>query len=233
MREAPPQRRARGFTLVEVVAALVLLALLATVLLGIVGNAERSVTAATLAQERAEQQLRLRELLREHLGGLMPLRWRGELGHPLRFEGRPNSVTFLAPVLSHIAEGGVMWWRMEIDEENSARPRLVLRRLPQDSELREIPNFREAETISLAEGFSRLELRYFDPGGNPAEEPEAGKWVASWEELGRSPSAIEVRLFDAAGALRFGTVVQLNLSQAVGCNFDFERQRCVIPGVAP
>lgn len=223
----------RGFTLIEIVAALVLLALLATVLFGIIGNAERSLTAATAAQERAEQTVRLRQFLRDHLGGVLPLRWRREVGQPLRFEGRSASVTFLAPVLSHIAEGGVMWWRLEVESGERDRPRLVIRRLPQNPEVADIPDFREAETIVLAEPVAELALRYFDPGPNPVEEPEAGRWVASWDEPGRSPAAIEVTLRDRQGAAILATVVQLHLSPSIGCNFDFQRGRCLIPGVAP
>ncbi|MFN3628824.1 MAG: prepilin-type N-terminal cleavage/methylation domain-containing protein [Casimicrobiaceae bacterium] len=226
-------RRSSGFTLIEIVAALVLLALLATVLFGIVGNAERSLNAATAAQERTEQILRLNQFLRDHLGGMLPLRWRRELGQPLRFEGRSESMTFLAPVLSHIAEGGVMWWRLEVDAGERDRPRLVIRRLPQNPEVAEIPDFREAETIVLAEPVGELVLRYFDPGPNPVEEPEAGRWVTSWEEPGRSPTAIEVTLRDPQDATILATVVQLHLSPSLGCNFDFQRGRCVIPGVAP
>lgn len=232
-RHRAARSRERGFTLVEIVAALVLFALLGAVLLGIVGNAERSVNAATAAQERAEHMLRLRQFLRDHLGGMLPLRWRREVGQPLRFEGREDSVTFLAPVLSHIAEGGIMWWRLEVETPEPARPRLVIRRLPQNPEVAEIPDFREAETIVLAEPVAALGLRYFDPGPNSVDEPEAGRWVASWDEPGRSPKAIEVRLRDPQGGLVLSTVVQLPLSPSIGCNFDFQRERCVIPGVAP
>jgi len=221
-----------GFTLIEIVAALVLLALLASVLIGIVGNAERSVAAATRAQDGAEQALRLRQFFREHLGGMLPLRWRRELGQPLRFEGRSDRVTYLAPVLSHIAEGGVMWWRLEVDQAQADRPRLVLRRESQDPESSEIPDFSAAEAIVLAEDIARLVLRYFDPGANPVDEPESGRWVASWEEPSRSPTALEITLYDRNDQRVFSTIVALQITPAVGCNFDFQRLRCLLPGVA-
>ncbi len=225
-------RAQSGFTLLELLAALVLLALLSAVLFGIVGNADRSVHAASLANDRAEQMLRLRGFLREHVGGLLPLRWRRELGQPLRFEGRENSLTYLAPVLSHIAEGGVLWWRLEVDGQESGRPpRLVLRRLAQDPELREIPDFREAEAIVLAEGVSSLRLRYFDPGPNPTDEPEGGRWVTSWNEPARSPNAIEIALFDPNERALLTTTIKLAITPAVGCTYDFQRQRCLLPGV--
>lgn len=227
------RRHTRGFSLLEIIAALVLLALLAAVLLGIVGNSERAMTAASRAADRAEQMLRLKDFLREHVGGLMPLRWRRELGQPLKFDGGERAVTFLAPVVSHIAEGGLLWWRLEIDSGSApGRSRLVMRRVAPDPEAKEPPGFARADSITLADDIAELRLRYFDPGTNPVDEPEAGRWVGRWDDADHAPTAIEIVLIEPGGRTALATVVPLRISQAVGCNFDFQRQRCLIPGVS-
>ncbi|MGL5002045.1 MAG: prepilin-type N-terminal cleavage/methylation domain-containing protein, partial [Casimicrobium sp.] len=124
--------RARGFTLIELLAALVLFALLASILMGMVGNADRSTNAANAANERTEQYTRTHAFLSEHISNTLPLRWRREVNQPLKFNGQSSNITYLAPVISQIAEGGVLWWQLAL-RESGDKKQLVLKRLPQDS----------------------------------------------------------------------------------------------------
>jgi general secretion pathway protein J len=220
-------RRSKGFTLIELLAALTLFALLATVLMGMVKNADRSTSAASASVERTEQYSRAHSFLSEHVANSLPLRWRRELNQPLKFEGRASSVTYLAPVISQIAEGGVLWWQLSV-REGSRGKQLVLKRLPQDPEAKELPDMKDGEASVLAEGIDAIVLSYFDPGENPVQEPEAGRWVDSWDENDRMPSLIRLQVKEASGSSWPDLVIPMKISQAVGCNFDFGKQRCII-----
>lgn len=217
----------RGFTLIELLAALTLFALLASILMGMVRNADRSTSAATASVERTEQYSRAHSFLSEHLSNTLPLRWRREVNQPLKFEGRSSSITYLAPVISQIAEGGVLWWQLSTREANGKK-QLVLRRLPQDPEVKELPDLRDSEASVLADGIEALSIAYFDPGDDPVRQPEAGRWVESWEENDRMPSMVRLNVRETGGTSWPELVIPLKISQAVGCNFDFQRQRCVI-----
>lgn len=222
----------RGFTLLELLAALVIFALLASVLMGMVGNADRATNASNRANERTEQYSRAHAFLNEHIANVMPLRWRRELNQPLKFVGRNDRVTFLAPVISQIAEGGVLWWQLELREVNGKRA-LVLARLPQDSEAKEIPDLARAEFSVLASDIDSLSIAYFDVGEDPVNQPEAGRWVDSWDENNRMPSLVRLKIREVGNRDWPEMVIPLRITQAIGCNFDFRQQRCIIANQVP
>ena len=222
--------RQRGFTLIELIAAITLLAVLTTILMGTVRGAERSTAAANDAVERTEQYARTQAFLREHVSGALPLRWRREAGQPLKFNGKSDRLTYFAPVTSQIAEGGVMWWQLAI-AKSAGKSQLVLRRQAADPEEKLVPELSAApEPIVLADDIVALSISYFDPGDDPLINPNAGTWVDSWDENARMPAIIAIRVTEL-GARRWPDLfVPLKLSQALGCNFDFQRQRCLIQG---
>jgi general secretion pathway protein J len=229
------RRKGRGFTLIELLAAITLLGLLAAILMGTVRGAERSTTAATDVVERTEQYARTQAFLRDHLGGALPLRWRREVNQPLKFDGKQSTLTYFAPVTSQIAEGGVMWWQLAVAKSTGSGAagkgsQLVLRRMPVVPDEKAVPDLASAEAIVLADNIETLTLSYFDPGDDPLTNPDAGVWVDTWDENARMPSLITLRVTETGNRRWPDLTVPLKLSQALGCNFDFQRQRCIIQG---
>lgn len=226
----------RGFTLIELLAAITLLGLLAAILMGTVRGAERSTTAATDVVERTEQYARTQAFLRDHIGGALPLRWRREVNQPLKFSGKQSTLTYFAPVTSQIAEGGVLWWQLAVAKSASSGAaskgsQLVLRRLPVVPDEKAVPDLASAEAIVLADNIETLTISYFDPGDDPLTNPDAGVWLDSWDENSRMPTLITLRVTEAGNRKWPDLTVPLKLSQALGCNFDFQRQRCIIQGI--
>lgn len=226
--------KARGFTLIELLAAITLLGLLAAILMGTVRGAERSTTAATDVAERTEQYTRTQAFLRDHVGGTLPLRWRREVNQPLKFDGQRSTLTYMAPVTSQIAEGGVLWWQLAVAKTSNPLKggQLVLRRLPIEPDEKAVPDLSKADAIVLADSIDSLTISYFDPGDDPLTNPDGGTWVDTWDENARMPTLIAVRVTEAGGRRWPDLMVPLKLSQALGCNFDFQRQRCVIQSTA-
>lgn len=217
----------RGFTLIELLAAMTLLAVLASILMGTVRGAERSTTAATDMMERTEQFSRAQAFLREHLSGALPMRWRREINQPLKFSGSKDSITYLAPIASQIAQGGVQWWQLTTVRSNN-KSQLVLRRQPQDPEEKSVPESLTTEVIVLADNIESLSISYFDPGDDAINNPDAGTWRDAWDENARMPSLLKVQISETGNRRWPELIIPLKLTQALGCNFDFQRQRCVI-----
>lgn len=220
-------RQQQGFTLIELIAAITLLAVLTTILMGSVRGAERSTSAANDAVERTEQYARTQAFLREHISGVLPMRWRREVSQPLKFNGKSSSLTYFAPVTSQIAEGGVMWWQLAV-AKSAQKSQLVLRRQAADPDEKLVPDLSSAEPVVLADNIDTLSISYFDPGDDPLNNPDAGTWVDSWDENARMPSIIAIRVTEAGEKRWPDLYVPVKLSQALGCNFDYQRQRCVI-----
>ena len=220
-------RRQVGFTLIELVAAITLLAVLATILMGTVRGAERSTSAANDAVERTEQYARTQAFLREHISGVLPMRWRREVQQPLKFSGKSSSLTYFAPVTSQIAEGGVMWWELALSKAGQ-KSQLVLRRQAADPEEKSVPDLSSAEPIVLADNIDALSISYFDSGDDPLNNPDAGTWLDSWDENARMPAIIAIRVTEAGEKRWPDLYIPVKLSQALGCNFDYQRQRCII-----
>ena len=221
----------QGFTLIELIAAITLLAVLTTILMGTVRGAERSTSAANEAVERTEQYARTQAFLREHISGVLPIRWRREVSQPLKFNGKSSSLTYFAPVTSQIAEGGVMWWQLAI-AKSQRKSQLVLRRQAADPEEKTVPDLSSAEQpIVLADNIDSLSISYFDPGDDPLNNPDTGSWVDSWDENARMPSIIAIRVTEAGDKRWPDLYIPVKLSQALGCNFDYQRQRCLIQAV--
>ena len=225
---------ARGFTLIELLAAITLLALLTAILMGTVRGAERSTSAATDVVERTEQYSRAQAFLREHLAGVLPMRWRREVGQPLKFAGRADSLVYLAPITSQIAIGGVNWWQLTLAKTSGNPPRgqLVLRRAAPDPEEKAVPEIPAADAIVLADNIESLAISYFDAGDDPLNNPDAGTWLNAWDENARTPTMVNIRVTEVGGKRWPDLIIPLKLTQALGCNFDFQRQRCLISNTA-
>ena len=164
-------RQQQGFTLIELIAAITLLAVLTTILMGTVRGAERSTSAANDAVERTEQYARTQAFLREHISGVLPMRWRREVSQPLKFNGKSSTLTYFAPVTSQIAEGGVMWWQLAV-AKSQQKSQLVLRRQASDPDEKAVPDLSAAEQtfqlcrFNVAWGMSSLPKRCMLPSGN-------------------------------------------------------------------
>ncbi len=220
-------RQQHGFTLIELIAAITLLAVLTTILMGTVRGAERSTSAANDVVERTEQYARTQAFLREHISGVLPMRWRREVSQPLKFNGKSSNLTYFAPVTSQIAEGGVMWWQLAV-AKSQQKSQLVLRRQAADPDEKSVPDLAAAEPIVLADNIDALSISYFDAGDDPLNNPDAGTWVESWDENARMPSIIAIRVTETGDKRWPDLYIPVKLSQALGCNFDYQRQRCII-----
>ena len=189
-------RRRRGFTLVEVLIALVLLSLLMLVLTS-------ALRGMGQVEERVEQRIEAADdfrlatqLLGDVLGHVSARRHSVQAaGGPAQapfFEARPDSLAWIGVMPARFGLGGRHYLRLAL-EPGEGGARLVLRYAPWNG----APAFSawgQAEARVLAWPVSALALRYL--------EPASGQWSPQWPPPGLTTNALPPSLLPAAVELR-------------------------------
>jgi len=215
----------KGFTLIELTVALVLLALLSAVLFGSLGLAGTSVDRGE-AKADATSGMRLAyAFLRANLEEQHPLRMRKINEFPLLFAGERDELRYAAALPPRVASGGIWFFRLAV-LKNDARSPLVLERSLPDLSALEMPVFREPERSVLAQDIASIKISYFgrDPGANDSTAPT---WRDRWEDTQRLPVLIRIDIEPKQGAPWPSLIVSPREAPEAGCRaWDIARMRC-------
>jgi general secretion pathway protein J len=220
--------RDRGFTLIELVIALMLLALMSSVLFGALQLAGRSWDGGEAKVAQVTEMRQTQQFLREQIAGAYPQRLPKAADFPLLFSGEREELRFSAPLPARVAEGGVLYFRLALvkDAEHS---RLVLERAIPDLSVPDEPSFDGADRSILAEGIGSIKLGYFGRDSGTVEG--APTWRDRWEDRQILPQLIRVEVVPAKGPAWPPLVVEPRRAPEAGCRaWDASRQRCA--GVA-
>jgi general secretion pathway protein J len=217
--------RARGFTLLELVVALTLLALMSAVLFGSLGFAGRSWEGGE-AKAEATAAMRLSEgFLRAQLEAMHPLRMRKIAEFPLLFGGTRDELRYAAPLPARITGGGVWYYRLAVKSEGE-RSRLVLERMVPDVDAAALPEFDGTDRSILAEDIAELKVAYFgrDQGAAQAVSPT---WRDSWDDPHRLPLMLRIEVVPRKGPAWPLLVVAPRQAPEAGCTrWDRAAERC-------
>lgn len=175
------RRGTRGFTLVEMLVALTLLALVAAMLLGSLRFGARSWDGAATRTEERDETEAAQSLLRTLLSEASTP---GGGAAPLALAGDARSLTFVAPWARGPGGGGLHRFAL---------------RLEGDALVFAWASERGASPVgerTLLDGVSAVRIAYFGP---PAEAAPP-LWLDRWEDRGRPPRLvrIEVAFADAS-----------------------------------
>ncbi len=178
--------RETGFTLLEVLVATALLALLGLALLGLVRTTaslsadvgERFVEAAHLRTARG--------LLADRLVRALPVTFPSADGSGLAFDGGPRVLRFLAAEPPYGRFPGLAAWEFALEEV--AEGTLVkVRVAPAPATGDPLRALAESDWRPVARIAARLRFTYLT-----AAEPGAGGWMADWRERTDLPRAVRV-----------------------------------------
>jgi general secretion pathway protein J len=216
----------RGFTLLELIVALVLLGLLSAVLFGSIRLAGRSTDRGEAAAENASSMRLVQQFLRANLEAQHPLRMRKMTDWPLLFSGTQDELRYASMLPPRIAGGGVWLYRLRLVADDPRSP-LVLDRMIPDLTASELPDFpNDAERSVLADDIAKLKIGYFgrDPDAAPSMEPT---WRDTWSDAQKLPLLIRIDVQPKAGPAWPTLYVAPREAPEAGCRaWDMARERC-------
>lgn len=217
-------RDSAGFTLLETVMALVLLAAMLGMLFGGLRAGIRAWDAGTGRGDRADEVLLADAFVRKELTAAFPWRFKDPLVVRLAFRGEREAVRFVSMRPAEIGGGGLAFVSLAFEPaKGESGGRLVMRRVPADSEAADFAGLEAAEPFTLLDGVSSARFSYY--GAENDVMPLA--WSDRWEHGQRVPS--HVRLEIAIGEARLpDLVVALRLGEEAGC-YESSFQRICVP----
>jgi general secretion pathway protein J len=218
-------RRERGFTLVELTIALVLMAAIAALLYGSLSLAARTWDGGEAKMQQVSDLRTTQTYLRAQISAQYPQRLWKVAGLPLLFGGEQNEIRYAAVLPTRVAEGGVYYFRIAI-VRNGDRSLLVQERVIPDINALQEPEFGDAQRSVLAEGIAELRIAYFGRAPDAAET-EAPTWRERWDDKQRLPLLVRIDVKPEKGAAWPTLVVEPRRSPEAGCSaWDPARRIC-------
>lgn len=183
--KAPPS--CQGFTLVELLIAMTLVGMMLVILFSGLRLSTRSWEAAEQKLEVVEKQRVIEGLFRRQIREQKLLFFNApEQGRVMTFAGTPETMQFVAPLLTRLGLGGLYWITFEVVREGG-KPHLIMSWRPYRPEGQEVEG-REREL--LLEAVEEIAFSYF---GKEAVG-EAPEWHDRWEDTQRPPQLVRLQV---------------------------------------
>ncbi len=204
-------RRDAGFTLIELVVALAVLALTATLMAEGIRLALRTWDSLNGRMSRMQAIVVAQQLLRGRLSQVYP--YRGTT--PAALLGGTAELSFSAPA-PHGAAGPLLRYRIWL-----ADGRLKIGWRPDTPEA--VASSSGAQEEALLDGVSSLAFDYFASAGKGP-----GQWLPAWQDRAGPPQLVRLRLEFAKGDSADWPVfvARPRLDMPVDCQFDLVSRRC-------
>ena len=216
---------ARGFTLLELTIALVLLALMAAMMYGSLSLAGRSWDGGEAKAGQVNEMRQAGEFLRAQLSSQFPLRARKIVEFPLRFAGEHDELRFASALPARVPEGGIYYFRLAVVREGE-KSQLIEERVIPDPASTDEPDFRDGSRSVLAEGIAELKLSYFgrEPG---VLDMDSATWHDRWDDKQRLPQLVKIEVIPQKGPAWPPLIVEPRQAPEAGCRaYDIARGRC-------
>ncbi len=217
--------RSGGFTLLETVVALTLLAMMLGLLFGGLRMGVRAWDAGTERGDRADQLLLTYSFVRKELSAAFPWRFKDPLAVRIAFTGERERLRFVSMRPAELGGGGLAFVSFEKAGPKGAERagRLVMRRAPALADAKDFEGVEAAEAFTLAEGVTELRFEYFGAENDTAKPA----WSDKWDFPQRLPSHVRLVMKSGEAALP-EIVVALGIGEEAGC-YETNFQRNCVP----
>jgi general secretion pathway protein J len=186
--------RRAGFTLIEVLIALVLVSLLSGLIFQVLSLSARAWDATEQRTATAERLRGVTGFLQRTLAQSVPLSFNDVDGRRLVFDGDDTRLRFVGRLPAHRGPDELYLLTLASVPQLDGRRRLefAYARLTEEA-LRAAPEELPAgQTKVLLEGLADIEFEYFGPQGREGENA----WRSDWLEAQRLPRLLRLRLED-------------------------------------
>lgn len=190
-------RRMAGFTLLELLVALLLLGLISTMALGGIRLGARTwETVTAKAGENGRTQV-VRAFLARELAQAVPvfITDRGGERH-LAYEGDRESLTFVAPLAPHFGLGGLQRLELSVieDDPGAGKQLILKRRLFHRDDSQNTATGEEDEIHLLLDGIEEVEFSYRE-----SARDGAAPWSGDWRGREGLPALTRLRVTFTGG----------------------------------
>lgn len=186
-----PRGRARGFTLLELLIALAVTALVVVLLFSGYGLIGRSEDRNQAQLDRGENMLLVSDWLQRKLQGLRPLAKVDENGVHTFFSGNAAGALWLTPLPELGVGSGLQVVRVGPRRHADGQVDLVVQALPYGGG-RMVLDWNNAISAPLMTDVRSLQWAY--------QDGDSGAWSPEWDGLGRDyPMRVRIQLGDAQG----------------------------------
>ena len=208
------KRAAGGFTLIEIVVAMVILGALLLLLWSGLSFAMRSWDAGDRVGRAAADRRIGEAFVRRELGELFPMRWKDPTKLLMAFEGAPDHLRFVSSRPAGISQGGLALVGIEVagDARRGERHLLMRRALPDDEALNFDP-LNAAEPLVLIAGVDSVSFEYFG-GESDFQDPT---WRDEWKPPDRIPQLVRIHVKMADGSALPDITVRIMMGEEAGC----------------
>lgn len=191
---SPPESRIRGFTLLEVLVAMALLALIMTLAYQGLSTGAHITATGTQAIERNNQLRLAQTFMRAQLSRASPQPFDSDetLGSVV-FEGGSEVLRFVGPMPGYLSFGGDYIQTLALVRGdggmNLVFDHQVLDYGPEAEEAQSADDLDEREPVVLLGGIDDAEFSYLEPPESLDQEP---RWVSEWQAIDQLPLMVKL-----------------------------------------
>lgn len=183
--------RARGFTLIEVMLAILLLAVLLTLAYGGIRSAVRSMHAGEALIDRINRVRVAQEFVRHQVSRILPLPFGQEEGTGMNFmfQGEGDFMRFVAPMPGYLSRGGSYVQTFELTNTRNGKQLLFFHSMLNGYDEKKLRS-EDAEPVVLMDQIESGEFEYrkLDPEGKLED------WSNDWEDPSITPVMVRIHL---------------------------------------
>jgi len=217
------KRAQRGFTLVEVVLAMVLLGTMMLLLYAGLNFALRSWNAGESNGRRVADGRIADNFLRREVGELYPMRWQDPSVLRYAFEGKQHELRFVSSRRAGISAGGLSV--VAIQAEAGSEPRshdLMMRRAQASGDVNDFGPLEHAKPSVLLAGIDSVDFAYFG-AANDFTDPE---WTDEWKYPARLPQLVRMTVHGTRGDALPPMTMRLMVGAEAGCFENVFQRDC-------
>jgi general secretion pathway protein J len=208
------KRRASGFTLIELVIAMTLLAGMLALLYSGLSFAVRGWDTRDAHARRIVDQRISENFLRRELSEIFPMRWKDPSFIKFAFKGERDKLQFVSSRPAGYSVGGLSLVGLEVVPHATGRGRdLVMRRALPDDDAKDFRPLEAAKPVLLLEGVDEVKFSYFGADS----DVNTPQWSDEWSVAAKMPMLVRMSVRMADGRAVPDMLARVVIAEEAGC----------------